>query len=316
MRRPILALTAGFTLLAAADLRAQNRETVLVDTAAAVFQEIMAVPDQSIPSSLLARSHAVAIIPNTVKAGFLVGGTFGRGVLLVRRDGGWSNPVFLTLGGGSFGFQAGAQATDLILVFRNPRSLNSFLAGRGKVTIGADMSAAAGPVGRTLSAATDASLSSEILTYSRSRGLFAGVSLQGAAITMDWQANVAFYGQVVAPAEILAGAKVPTPEAATRLRTALAPHAGTPATAPATPEGPDPAATDPAAPALRSTPEGQPRPGSTAQTPRTGWKRPGAAADPAAIPTAGPATSPPVLRSVAVGPRPPVAPASAVAPSP
>lgn len=216
---------------------AQSRENVLVDTSTAAFREIMAIPERSIPPALVSGAHAIAIVPNVIKAGFLVGGRFGRGVLLVRdATGAWSNPIFLTIGGGSFGFQIGAQATDLILVFKNQRSLQSFLAGKGKITLGADASAAAGPVGRTVSAGTDLWLSSEILTYSRSRGLFAGVSLEGAALSLDWQANVAFYGQVKSPGEILAGAELAVPQSAVRLKAWLNHY--TAGKEPAAPTGP------------------------------------------------------------------------------
>ncbi len=215
--------------LPAATVQAQFRETVTMDTATVVFQEIMGIPEQGIPPSLLSGAQAIAIVPNVIKAGFLVGGRFGRGVVVVRdQNGAWSNPVFVTIAGGSLGFQIGAQATDLVLVFKNRRSLDSFLMGRGKFTLGADAAVAAGPVGRQLEAGTDALLSSEIYSYSRSRGLFAGVSLEGAALSLDWRANVAFYGQVISPAEILAGVELKVPQAAARLKAWLSYFTGAP----------------------------------------------------------------------------------------
>jgi lipid-binding SYLF domain-containing protein len=157
-----------------------------------------------------------------LKGGFLAGGTFGRGVLLVRdQAGAWSNPIFVTVGGGSFGFQAGVQAIDLILVFRNRRALDSFLQGRGKITLGVDAAVSAGPLGRHASAGTDVRLSSEILTYSRSRGLFAGVSAEGAVLKLDWKSLAAYYGQVVSPNEILGGSPIPAPASAETLRARL-----------------------------------------------------------------------------------------------
>jgi lipid-binding SYLF domain-containing protein len=231
VRRPSVgSLLLALALLVAvpcAPALGQMREAATVEAATVAFHEIMRIPESGIPPALLSGSHAIAIVPNVLKASFLVGGRFGRGVVVVRdASGHWSNPIFVTLGGGSFGFQAGAQATDLVLVFRNRRSLDGFLAGRGKFTIGADASAAAGPIGRTLSAGTDVRLASEILTYSRSRGLFAGVSLDGSALALDWQANVAYYGKVIGPGEILAGADVPVPASAAKLKAWLNHYTG------------------------------------------------------------------------------------------
>lgn len=218
-RAAALAALLASLLAGPASSRAQDRETVTVDTATVVFYETMSIPEQGIPPALLGGSQAIAIVPGVIKAGFLAGVRHGRGVLLVRTsDGGWSNPVFVAITGGSFGLQAGAQATDLILVFKNRRSLDSFLRGHGKFTLGADAAVAAGPVGRQLEAGTDALLSSEIYSYSRSRGLFAGLSLEGAALTLDWRANVNYYGEVLSPSAILAGAEVEVPRSAARLR--------------------------------------------------------------------------------------------------
>jgi lipid-binding SYLF domain-containing protein len=218
-----LALALAGWLAAPSPSPAQYRENNTVDDATVVFYEVMGIPEQAIPPSLLEGAQAIAIVPGVVKVSFLGGARFGRGVLLVRTsDGGWSNPVFLTLAGGSFGFQAGASATDLILVFRNRGSLISFLRGHGKFTLGADAAVAAGPVGRQAEAATDALLSSEILSYSRSRGLFAGVSLEGAALALDWHAASAYYGEAIPPSAVLNGAAVRAPRSAGRLRGWLA----------------------------------------------------------------------------------------------
>jgi lipid-binding SYLF domain-containing protein len=163
------------------------------------------IPEQGVPSRLLSRDHAFAVIPRVIKVGFGLGVRHGRGILVVRQaDNSWSNPAFITLNGGSFGFQAGAQSSDIILVFKNRASIDRIT--QGKLTLGADASVAAGPIGRTAAAATDITFKSEVFSYSRSRGLFAGVALDGAGITMDRRANAAFYGSAqITPEQILAG---------------------------------------------------------------------------------------------------------------
>lgn len=223
MRRPARsALLLGLlTALATAPkpALAQSRETLTVDSATVVLRECMAIPEDAIPPALLSGAQAIAIVPGVLKVSFLGGVRFGRGVLLVKGlDGHWSNPVFVTVTGGSAGFQAGVQATDLIFVFKNRGSLESFLRGRGKFTLGADAAVAAGPLGRQVEAGTDVWLSSEIYSYSRSRGLFAGVSLEGAALALDWDANVDYYQTVVSPPEILSGADVSVPRSAAWLK--------------------------------------------------------------------------------------------------
>jgi len=147
--------------------------------------------DQAIPSWLLARAEGIAVIPNTIKAGIIVGGRGGKGVLIIRdAQGNWTNPVFLSLGGGSFGFQAGIETSDVILLFMNRHSIDG--ATGGKMTLGLDASIAAGPVGRMASAATDFGLS-EIYSYSRTKGLFGGVSIDGSVLAIDNHANEVFY---------------------------------------------------------------------------------------------------------------------------
>ncbi|MGA7951106.1 MAG: lipid-binding SYLF domain-containing protein [Thiobacillaceae bacterium] len=172
--------------------------------ASAVLEKITAIPEQSIPPALLNNAHGLAVIPRVFKAGFVVGGSYGKGVLTVRdKDGRWSAPLFVTLRAGSVGWQIGAQSTDLLLVFKTAKSVEGIL--KGTFTLGADAAVAAGPVGRRGEAATDAELKAEILSYSRSRGLFAGVSLQGASIRIDHASNKNFYGKEVSPKQILAG---------------------------------------------------------------------------------------------------------------
>ncbi len=209
-------------LSAVAAHAAGEDEIARVREAAQVLEEIRAIPETSIPPSLLANAQAIAIIPGVVKAGFIVGGRYGEGVLLRRdpRTGRWGNPVFLTLAGGSFGFQIGASSSDVILVFKNRRGLDSLV--KGKFTLGADASVAAGPVGRQAEAATDAELKAEIYSYSRSRGLFAGVALDGSVLNIDHEATARFYGKPGLTAYDVFEGKVPkVPEVVHRLHQAL-----------------------------------------------------------------------------------------------
>jgi len=184
---------AVFVLAAPAGaVRAQSVEETTVELAGDVLREIMAIPGKGLPESLLAEAQGVAIIPDLVKGGLIVGVRHGKGVVVTRdASGAWSAPVFITITGGSVGWQAGVQATDVVLVFRNRRGVEALM--RSKFTIGADAAVAAGPIGRQASAATDAQLKAEILSYSRSRGLFAGVAIDGAAVQVNHRANVAYY---------------------------------------------------------------------------------------------------------------------------
>jgi lipid-binding SYLF domain-containing protein len=187
-----VALVAIATLGASLDARAADDLDRRVQRANWVLQDLQRIPEQAIPPNLLNSAYAVAVIPNTVKLGFIIGGSFGRGVLLVRQpDGAWSNPSFITLTNLGLGWQAGAQGADLVLVFRTRGGVENI--ARGKFTLGGSASASAGPVGRTAQALTDGEFRSEIYTYARSRGLFAGVSLDGGAITIDQEANAAWY---------------------------------------------------------------------------------------------------------------------------
>lgn len=172
-----------------------------------VLDEIMVSPDQSIPEELLAKAKAIAIYPNVLKGGFIFGARFGRGVVLAKDEqGNWGPVAFSTLGGGNFGLQIGGQLTDLVFVVMNERGLSGLLSNN--FTLGADASVAAGPVGRYSQAATDLSLRAGILAYSRSRGLFAGVALDGAVVTQDNNSNTAFYGKPVTSKDILTGGAV------------------------------------------------------------------------------------------------------------
>jgi lipid-binding SYLF domain-containing protein len=192
-----------------------------VEDAARVLKEMMSESDKSIPIKLLERSAGIAILPDVIKAAYIIGGRHGNGVLLVRgRDGVWSDPVFISITGGSFGWQLGVESADIILVFRTARSIDNIK--RGKFTLGADAGVAAGPLGRTAEASTDVQLKAEIYSYSRSRGLYAGLSIQGASLHVDAKANRRFYGmEKVTPAAIFEGKVAEVPEVAAKLRRAL-----------------------------------------------------------------------------------------------
>lgn len=216
-------------------------EAQIVESATQVLDEVMVEPGKSIPQSLLAEAEGIAIIPSMLKGGFVIGVKHGRGVVVVRdRQRTWQPPKFVTINGGSVGWQAGIQQSDLILVFRTPRSIDSLM--KGKLTIGADAAAAAGPVGRQAAAATDVSLQAEIYSYSRSRGLFAGLALDGSVMQLDPNATTVYYttatpvaGEFPAP-----GVPAPFPPTADRLLqrvNAYTNGAPTPATTVPAPDG-------------------------------------------------------------------------------
>lgn len=194
MGRAINSLLLGVALAVAGTGRAeaQSREDSTVSAAQAVVKDLVEIPLKGIPRKLLADSQAVAIIPNVIKGSFVIGARHGNGVLLVRApDGNWHAPVFISLTGGNVGWQVGVQSTDVVLVFKTRKSAESLLSN--KLTLGGDAAIAAGPVGREVSAATDARLGAEIYSYSRSRGLFAGVSIDGSVLRPDSLANAAYY---------------------------------------------------------------------------------------------------------------------------
>lgn len=216
MRRTLRTLCfIGLGLLAGNALASRAAQEEKIAAAIEVMQQAVRLPEQNIPPRLLHNAQGIAIIPNVIKAGFMVGGSYGKGVFLVRDEHGqWAPPLFIALAAGSFGWQIGAQSTDVVLVFKGRRGVEGIV--RGTFTLGADAAIAAGPVGRRGEAATDAELKAEILSYSRSRGLFAGISLEGSNMAIDHEANEAYYGKVVWPADILAG-KAGTPASALSL---------------------------------------------------------------------------------------------------
>ncbi len=213
-------LAALSLLLAALPAFAGVKEEAKAADAARVLAEIMRIPETAVPEKMFSEAHAIAVIPDVVKAGLVLGGRGGKGLIAVRgADGTWSNPSFIRLGGGSIGFQAGVQSSDVILVFRSPRGVDNIV--NGKFTLGADASVAAGPVGRTAQAATDEQLKAEIYSYSRARGLFAGVALDGTVLRIDHKANQAVYGRGTTPRAIFEGRTDAPPNALVDFRDRL-----------------------------------------------------------------------------------------------
>ena len=195
-------LLCGMVVPAFAD-SAREKDVERIRSARFAFEDIMNAPDRAIPEELLGSASCIAIIPGVKGAAFVFGGRYGRGLVTCRNGNRWSAPAFLMLSGGSFGFQIGGSSTDIVMIFRNRGGMNHLLSD--KFTVGADATAAAGPVGRHAAAATDAEMHAEILTYSRSRGVFAGVSLNGAVVKPDRGADLALYGADIEPASILDG---------------------------------------------------------------------------------------------------------------
>ncbi|HEY3092570.1 MAG TPA: lipid-binding SYLF domain-containing protein [Vicinamibacterales bacterium] len=200
-----------------------DSEAKRVREAATIFGEIMAAEDKAIPTAILNKANGIAIFPNTVKGGFIVGGMRGRGVLSGRGASGWSSPAFLTLTGGSFGLQIGGQAADIILVISGDRGLENLVSTQFK--IGADAALAAGPVGRDAQAATDIQLRAQILSYSRARGLFAGVTINGSTIRQDVDANTRFYGERLTTRQIVFDGLAGSPDPVGLWRDALSRYA-------------------------------------------------------------------------------------------
>ena len=200
----------------------QKREQDRLQNADLVMQEILKVPD-NIPRDLLDRARCVIVMPSVLKAAFVIGGSYGRGAMLCRTgknfSGPWGAPAMYALEGGSVGFQIGGEATDFVFLVMNDRGANSLL--HSEVRLGADASAAAGPVGRSASADTDAYMRSEILSYSRARGAFAGISLEGSTLRPDSGANRALYGRSISAAEIIEGSEVQAPSNANDLTAVL-----------------------------------------------------------------------------------------------
>lgn len=200
MMRKLLVLALSLCLLstvvvAADDDDDKTKATRRVESAATVLDEIQGAPDQGIPEEVLGSAECVAVVPTLLKAGFIVGGRYGRGVASCRTPKGWSAPAFFMVGGGSFGLQIGGEAVDLVMLIMNKDGMKNLLSSNFK--LGADASAAAGPVGRHASANTDWKMRAQVLTYSRARGAFAGLELSGAVIKQDKDSTRDFYGRMV-----------------------------------------------------------------------------------------------------------------------
>jgi lipid-binding SYLF domain-containing protein len=213
MKRMMAASLFGIVLagVGAAHGADDSKLVARIDAAHAVLHELMATPDKGVPLDIAAKAHCVAVIPGYKKGAFLVGGQYGQGVATCRTGAGWSAPVFIQITGASFGLQAGGQSTDLVLVGVNAKSMDDLL--KDKVKLGGDIAASAGPVGRNSQASTTELANAEFLTYSRSKGLFAGVDLTGDEVHQNSDDTKAFYGKDISYKTILGGA-VPTPPAA------------------------------------------------------------------------------------------------------
>jgi SH3 domain-containing YSC84-like protein 1 len=205
----IFMIFVAYPYLKAAE--AAGPEKVIKD-ATTVLTEISNAPDGGIPDELLARCEGLAIFPSVYKGGFVVGASYGKGLIAVRnpKTGKWRGPAFLQIGSGSFGWQIGIESTDLVMLIMNQRGVNAFF--KNNLTLGGDVSVSAGPVGRNLKASTDVTLRAEVYSYSRSKGFFAGLSLEGAYLHHDYKADEAFYGRILTPGEILSQDAVSVPE--------------------------------------------------------------------------------------------------------
>jgi lipid-binding SYLF domain-containing protein len=209
MRRAIAAMVLGLMVASvqAADL--STREADRVREAATVLREIHGVPDKDIPQDLWDRAACVIVVPGLKKAAFIVGGEYGKGLMSCRHSGEWSAPIFMQVGKGSWGLQIGAQSIDLVMLVMNANGMEKML--RNKVSLGAEASIAGGPVGRDARAATDAQMKAEILSYSRTQGLFAGINLSGGVVKADEDDNADLYGKGMAPKDVVMTGTVKAP---------------------------------------------------------------------------------------------------------
>jgi lipid-binding SYLF domain-containing protein len=273
---PVFTLIAGVVLgLCASMAHAQARLEGRLLVASEVLEELRDSRDQAIPDRLLERAYGIAVIPALTKVAFFAGGRYGQGVLVVREPSGtFSSPVFVSMAGGSFGWQWGVQQTDIVLVFTTAKGVEGI--NGGKLTLGADASVAAGPVGRNASAATDPTFKAEVYSYSRSKGIFAGIALDGTVISINDDANAEFYKKPgIRSQEILSGAVTSNDSSAERFLAAVATSTGGQRSAaagnnlvvtgpmPAAPAAPTPAA--PPAAGVQSFPLADPKPGTEPQ---------------------------------------------------
>src|SRR5438067_5531917 len=239
-------------LLVAACVADEDREKVVgrVREAGTVLDEIMSAPDKGIPEEIMGAAECVAIVPSLLKGGFVFGGEYGRGVATCRGPNGWSAPAFFNMTGGSFGLQIGGQAVDLVMVIMNQRGMQALLSSHFK--LGADASVAGGPIGRDAEGMTDLKMRAQVLTYSRARGVFAGVALNGAVVKQNNDDTRAFYGRMIPFKTLLTGG-VPAPNEAQPFINAVVKHTAEKTANSAEPAKAAPSGTEPAAPAAPST---------------------------------------------------------------
>jgi lipid-binding SYLF domain-containing protein len=297
LRATLFSALAGLALgLSSTSAHAQAREEGKLLLASQVLEELRTSRDGGIPDRLLERAYGIAVIPDMTKIAFFAGGRRGNGVLVYRnKDGRFTNPIFITMTGGSFGFQWGVQSTDIVLVFTTPRGIEGITGG--KVTLGADASVAAGPVGRESSASTDMTFKAEVYSYSRSRGVFAGLALDGSVISIDDDENEAFYRKHgVTATDIASGAVTTSDDTASRFLAAIATSTHGEQTASAAPAPAAPATSpSPANPSSQPASPPQPSPlssSSGAQTFPMEDSKPGSEPPPPAAPAPPPAPAP------------------------
>ena len=274
MQPKIISLLFLFLFTSASSLLAEDRVKTIgrLQQAGTILDEIMAAPDGGMPREILDAADCVAVVPSLLKGGFIFGGAYGRGVVTCRTKAGWSAPAFFRVEGGSFGLQIGGQAVDMIMLIMNERGMNRLL--ESKFKLGADASVAAGPVGRHVEGATDWKLRAEVLTYSRARGAFAGLTVNGAGIRQDTSSTRAFYGRAVPYKSLLSGETPPPTEAwpfvGTVTKYASAPK---PAEKAAPPPPPPPPPSPSEAPAPQPKPA-EPVPSSPETTPESKTQEP------------------------------------------
>jgi SH3 domain-containing YSC84-like protein 1 len=308
MKKIVAAALLIFSITTLTWCQARNAQTDRVQTASTVLSQIMSAPDRAIPDGIMSGAKCIAIIPSSLKASFIFGANYGKGVATCRTEHGWSAPVFFRLTGGSFGFQAGGQASDLVLIIRTTDGMQHLL--QSKFKLGADASAAAGPVGRDAQAMTDLTLRAQVLTYSRARGLFLGVSLSGGVIRQDNGDTRAFYGGKDWTFYSLLGGEVPAPQDSMVLLNTVEKYAPTPkvraqVTPPPVVTAPAVVATPPETPATSTTtasPATTAEPAATSATPAqapTAAVEPAEDPKPAATPAASPSAPAPVSASSA-----------------
>lgn len=216
----IISLGIVFLFVFLSFLKAGTEEDQRVLESARIIEEIKHIPENAIPPKLLKDAKAIAVFPSVVKVGFIIGGRYGEGVISSKReDGSWSDPAFLAITGGSFGWQIGGQSTQLILVFKDRSGYEGLLSG--KFTLGADAAVAAGPVGRQTEAATDMTFQSKIYSYSKNKGLFAGVAANGAVLKVDYVSNKRYYKEDVFLTDIFSGKGIKSPSSSSILKQTL-----------------------------------------------------------------------------------------------